>query len=112
MVAILDWLVVVLPTVGGIVMVVFPVRKPTIAYRVIVLATCAILSALIWWQQSVARQQQSGEFEKLPAKIADEVVKILPKGSGGQSSSTWGLTNQQLALLSQRMKPYASSSER
>jgi hypothetical protein len=79
----------------------FPIQKPTKILRITVLIGSALFSGLIWWQQSLARKEHAGEFEKLPSKIASEVVKIVPKGfAQAQAQTQWGLSDEKLALLS------------
>lgn len=107
----LEWVVFAIPVILALVAWFLPIQQATTTHRVILFVACVIFSGLIYWQQSVARKERSSEFEKLPGKIAGEVVKIIPKGLSVQTSR-WGLTADQLALLSRRVAPYASEKER
>ena len=102
----LELTVYVMPIIIGLLPWFLPTESVTLRHRIVLSLLCAILIGVTYWQQSIARSERSEEFAKLPGKIANEVVKILPPGQNA-TQSTWGLTNEQLALLSRRMKPYA-----
>lgn len=107
----LELAVVAIPTIVGFMAWVLPIQQATWIHRLILFIGCVLFSVLIYWQQSLARKERAGEFEKLPGKIASEVVKIMPKGLA-QVQSRWGLSDEQLALLSRRVAPYAPAKER
>jgi hypothetical protein len=108
----LEWIVVAIPVIVGFVAWVFPIQHARATHRLSLFVGCVIFSGLIYWQQSSARRERSTEFEKPPGKIASEVVKIMPKDSANAKTSRWGLTADQLALLSRRVAAYAPAKDR
>src|SRR5262245_23062744 len=96
----LELSVVAIPSIIGFIQLVFPIKKRKKWHRITVLVGCVVFSGLIYWQQSIARRERSEDFQKLPGRIASEVVKILPQGQSlASQQSRWGLTNDRLALL-------------
>lgn len=97
---------------------VFPIAEPTQKHRRIVAAICVCLSALIWWQQQAARQEHVRELgnlttkddlKKLPtaSEIVGEFKRVAP---AGVNQKPWGLTDEQLAKLTERISIYAAFS--
>ena len=107
----LEWAVITLPTIAGLAAWVFPIEHPRRTHRLALLVACMALSALIWWQQLSERRERDAQSRKLPAQIASEVVKILPKGLT-PSTSRWGLADTRLGLLAERVAPFAPAKER
>jgi hypothetical protein len=111
----LEWVIVAFPTVIGFMQLVFPIQSPKRAHRVCVLVVCIVFSVLIWWQQRAARIEHENEFSKLPTKediqklptagdIVKEFRRFEPSSIG---SKPWGLTDEQLAKLTERVAVYA-----
>ena len=71
----LEWAVIAVPTVIGLVQWLISIKKPKRFHRTLVLVGCIVFSAMIWWQQGVARVEHSQEMGNLPTK---EDIKKLP----------------------------------
>jgi hypothetical protein len=82
--SILDWATVAVPTIIGIAVGVFPVKSTTLWHRVIFIMGGALLSGLIWLDQSENRKAHSAEMANLAtkgdiAKLPDAIVLRLSK---------------------------------
>lgn len=112
----LEWAVVAVPTVIGLIQWLISIREPKRLHRNFLLVGCLLFSALIWWQQGVARQEHSREMGNLPTKedikklpTASDIVKEFQRFAPGTVNETpWGMTDEQLLRLSQRVSIYAS----
>lgn len=112
---ILDWAVVAVPIVLGLVAWVVPIHRPTAQHQWTLFAGGAALSALIFLQQCTTRQEHTQEMNKLATKqdiptageIVKEIVKVLP---AERRAGRWALNDEQITKLAQRMAPYADKS--
>ena len=111
----LEWAVVAVPIIVGLMQWVIPIRDPKRSHKVSVLIGCVLFSILIWWQQNAARQEHLSEFSKLPTKddlkrlpSASEIVREFKRiAPAGVNQTPWGLTDEQLAKLTERVSVYA-----
>jgi hypothetical protein len=118
---VLEWAVIAIPVVVGFAQWVIPIRQPKRSHRLAVFIGCALFSVLIGWQQHIARQEHLSEMAKLPTKddlkrlptaseIVTEFKRIAPAAI---NQSPWGMTDEQLTRLTERISIYAPfSSER
>ena len=70
----LEWAVVAVPIIVGLMQWVIPIREPKRSHRVSVLIGCILFSVLIWWQQRAARQEHSLEIANLPTR--EQLTKL------------------------------------
>jgi hypothetical protein len=112
----LEWAVVAVPIIVGLMQWVIPIKEPKPSHRLSVFIGCILFSVLIWCQQHAARQEHLKEFAKLPTKddikklpsvsqIIDEFKRIAP---AGVNQSPWGMTDEQLSTLTDRISIYAA----
>jgi hypothetical protein len=125
---ILDWAVVAIPSIVGVIQWIIPIQNPTPKHRRIVLVACVAFSGLLFWQQHEARKAHEAEITRLPGDVANAVIKILPgqliekqripstaetatpSPAADISGSTWALTDEQIKVLAMRMGFYADPS--
>ena len=115
---ILDWAVVWLPAIAGLVAWVSPVKEPTKKHKRLVAVGCVAFSIVLFFQQQFSRKEHEREFKNLPTKTdiaklpsASDIVKEFKNSVPGiREKSIWGLTDAQLAKLTERESIYSSFS--
>jgi hypothetical protein len=110
----LEWAVIALPTVAGLMLLIWPITEPRRSHKILILVSCVLFSGLIWWQQSFTRREHSREVADLSRNIATQVVEKMPDNSKilerlSKASDASQIISELRSIIDPSKKPIASA---